>query len=296
MTLRATHPRPGRRGVLAAAVGALGGALGAAPAVATPAVTAPAAVPSARPVPVRVLTFNIHHGAGTDGVFDLDRVARVIEGTDADVVGLQEVDRFWGARSGWTDVAAELGRRLGMWHVFGANLDLDPPAEGAPRRRYGTAVLTPWPILSWRNTPLPKLAGHEQRGLLRAEIQVRGARLRFAGTHLQHDNSPERQLQAASVRELLGDDARRTVLAGDLNALPDAPETGVLTDFLTDAWGAAGEGDGFTYGSLDPHARIDYLMASADVRVVRAAVVGLDPGASDHLPVLADLLVGPGVH
>lgn len=286
MTLRATDLIPGRRSVLAAALGALGGALAAAPAVAAPSAL----------TPVRVLTFNVHHGADADGVFDPERVARVIEGTGPDVVALQEVDRHWGARSDWTDLAAELGRRLRMRHVFGANLDLDPPAEGAPRRGYGTAVLTPWPILSWSNTPLPKLAGHEQRGLLRAEIQVRGARLRLAGTHLQHDNSPERQLQAARIRELLGDDARRTVLAGDLNARPDAPEIRVLTDLLTDTWTVAGEGDGFTYGSLDPYTRIDYLLASEDVRVVRAAVVGLDPGASDHLPVLADLLVAPGVH
>jgi endonuclease/exonuclease/phosphatase family metal-dependent hydrolase len=286
MTLRATDLIPGRRSVLAAAMGALGGALAAAPAVAAPSAL----------TPVRVLTFNVHHGADADGVFDPGRVARVIEGTGPDVVALQEVDRHWGARSDWTDLAAELGRRLRMRHVFGVNLDLDPPAEGAPRRGYGTAVLTPWPILSWSNTPLPRLAGHEQRGLLRAEIQVRGARLRLAGTHLQHDNSPERQLQAARIRELLGDDARRTVLAGDLNARPDAPEIRVLTDLLTDTWTVAGEGDGFTYGSLDPYTRIDYLLASEDVRVVRAAVVGLDPGASDHLPVLADLLVAPGVH
>jgi endonuclease/exonuclease/phosphatase family metal-dependent hydrolase len=279
--------------VLTAALGALGGALAAVPsAVAVPSATAP----SAALTPVRVLTFNIHHGADAAGVFDLERVARVIRGTGPDVVGLQEVDRHYGARSGWTDVAAELGRRLRMRHVFGANLDLDPTAEGSPRRQYGTAILTPWPVLDSENVLLPKLAGHEQRGLLRAEIQVRGARLRFAGAHLQHDTDVERQLQAARIRELLGDDARRTVLAGDLNARPDAPEIRVLTDFLSDAWEEAGEGDGYTYGSPEPHARIDYLLASADIRVGRAAVVRLDPGASDHLPVLADLLVAPGVH
>src|SRR3954468_5597406 len=40
--------------------------------------------------PLRLATFNIHHGEGPDAVLDLDRVARAV--ADADVVGFQEVD------------------------------------------------------------------------------------------------------------------------------------------------------------------------------------------------------------
>src|SRR5262249_58041685 len=49
-----------------------------------------AAAPGAHTV--RVLTYNIHHGEGMDGAFDLPRLARIIEGTGADLVALQEVD------------------------------------------------------------------------------------------------------------------------------------------------------------------------------------------------------------
>ena len=41
---------------------------------------------------LRVLTYNIHHGEGTDGVFDYQRLARVINELEPDVVALQEVD------------------------------------------------------------------------------------------------------------------------------------------------------------------------------------------------------------
>jgi len=41
---------------------------------------------------LRVLTYNIHHGEGTDGVFDLPRIAGVVKAARPDLVALQEVD------------------------------------------------------------------------------------------------------------------------------------------------------------------------------------------------------------
>jgi endonuclease/exonuclease/phosphatase family metal-dependent hydrolase len=41
---------------------------------------------------VKVLSFNILHGATTKGDFDLDAIARVIIEADPDFVALQEVD------------------------------------------------------------------------------------------------------------------------------------------------------------------------------------------------------------
>jgi len=45
------------------------------------------------PSTLRVLTYNIHHGEGTDGVFDLPRIADVIRSVEPDLVALQEVDQ-----------------------------------------------------------------------------------------------------------------------------------------------------------------------------------------------------------
>jgi hypothetical protein len=46
---------------------------------------------------LRILHWNTHHGRGTDGKYDLDRIATWIARTDADVIGLNEVERFVGA-------------------------------------------------------------------------------------------------------------------------------------------------------------------------------------------------------
>lgn len=39
------------------------------------------------------MTFNIHHGKGMDHKADLYRIAEVIEKSDADMIGLNEVDQ-----------------------------------------------------------------------------------------------------------------------------------------------------------------------------------------------------------
>ena len=67
-----------------------------------------------------------------------------------------------------------------MHVVFGANLDLEPPSPGTPRRQYGTAVLSRYPIISWSNTLLPKGdPAEEQRGLLSAVLSVHGHKVRL---------------------------------------------------------------------------------------------------------------------
>lgn len=247
--------------------------------------------PEAGDRPVRVMSFNIHHGRGLDGLVDLERVASAIEDADPDVVGLQEVDRHWSERSDFVDQASFLARRLNMHVVYGANLDRDPLEPGQPRRQYGTAILSDHPILEWRNVLLPRTGTKEQRGLLEARVNVRGVPVLVYNTHLQHDSQSERIAQIEAIRQIIGTPEDSVVLVGDLNARPDTPEIAAITEQLRDAWVAAGIGEGYTYPAADPSARIDYVLTSDDVVARAAAIVTSD--ASDHLPVHADVAL-PG--
>ena len=85
---------------------------------------------------MKLISYNIQYGKGKDGRYDLARIAGEIE--HADVIALQEVERFW-QRSGERDEPAELARHLRAFHwVYGANLDMDASyrrsrtASGAP--------------------------------------------------------------------------------------------------------------------------------------------------------------------
>jgi endonuclease/exonuclease/phosphatase family metal-dependent hydrolase len=237
--------------------------------------------------PLRVGTFNIHHGVGAHGRLDLGRTADALVKAALDVVALQEVDRMWSARSAFVDQAAYLADRLGMHLAFGPCL---ARAYGEDRcREYGTAMLSRHPIDKAQNTLLPRPRGGETRALLEADIDVGGGALRCLATHLQHRSRTERLAQVEAINETIVGRDVLTVLLGDLNARPDSPEIAAITGHLVDAWRVGGGTSGYTFSSRSPHARIDYVLASPGITVDDARVVGTD--ASDHLLVCVDLRV-----
>jgi endonuclease/exonuclease/phosphatase family metal-dependent hydrolase len=149
-------------------------------------------------------TYNIHYGVGLDGRCDLERIARAVR--DADVIGLQEVDRHW-ARSGDQDQLARLGELLpGRGLAWGPNVDvLKTAADGSPtpphvRRQFGNLILSKFPIVSVRNHLLPRYgaaaAMDMQRGALEAVILAPGRPLRVYCTHLCHLSESQREIQA----------------------------------------------------------------------------------------------------
>lgn len=258
------------------------------------------------PVPVRVASYNIAAGAGTDRVFDIDRTAAAIAELDADVIGLQEVDRHWGARSLDLDLARELADRLDMHVGYAPIYSFDPPVEGAPRREFGVAILSAHPILEFTNHDLTRLSTQDPQpvprpmpGFAEAVVQVQGARVHVYSTHLDYRADPTvRELQVADTLAILDQDpaGASQVLVGDLNARPHAPELAPLWDVVTDAWRTA-DGDGATYPATAPDRRIDYVTVAGGVEVVGATVpdTALATTASDHRPVVADLLLPRGV-
>jgi len=240
--------------------------------------------------PLRVMTFNISHGAGIDRRLDLARTARVIRAAAVDVAGLQEVARHFDAHSGFVDQAEWLARELDMHLAFGANLDRDPDSPGHPRRQFGNAILSVDPILDRDNTHLPRFGDHEQRGLLRARIEVRGVSWQIYTTHLQHNDAAERLAQARAISQLIGTPNHAVVLLGDLNAIPDTPEVRAITGSLVDTWQGSIGWLGYTAPNPVPYRRIDYVMRSPDGPARAGVITSLRARiASDHLPVVADL-------
>lgn len=240
----------------------------------------------------RVLSYNIHHGVGLDGVLDLERIAAEIEATGADVVGLQEVDNHWGERSGWVDQASWLAQRLGMHHAYAANLDLDPAPGDTVRRQYGTAVLSRFEILSATNHLLTNLPYEtrptEQRGLLHVVVNVRGAHVDINNTHLDHQRAEQRISQVREVLAIVARQSGTAVVLGDLNATPETTEVRMLVDAgLKDAF--AGIAGAETYPAEAPTKRIDYLLVREALTITGQEVLTTE--ASDHLPITAALTV-----
>lgn len=245
---------------------------------------------------VKIFSYNIAHGVGHDGRLDLDRIARVIRLSGADVVALQEVDRHWGSRSEFADQAAKLGKMLNMRVRFAPIYSLDPPEAGKPRREFGLAILSRYPITRFENHELSRISSVEPEkgvqklpGFPEAVINLYGREIRLFNTHLSWLDPELRLLETEEMLEIMGRSRHPVVLAGDMNALPDAPEIGRLKAVLTDTFEAAGEGDGYTFPVPDPVRRIDYIFASPKICVLDSRVIERE--GSDHYGVLSTLWI-----
>ena len=83
-----------------------------------------------------------------------------------------------------------------------------------------------------------------------------------------------------------------SILLGDLNAEPGAPEITLLEEAgLIDSWLESGVGPGLTWAAIDPGKRIDWIWHSADLAGDQVEVI--QTLASDHLPVMVQITVGP---
>lgn len=236
---------------------------------------------------LRVMTFNIEYGTA-----GLDTIAATIRASGADVVGLQEVDVHWNARSRFEDQATALAERTGMTVRFAPIYRLAPLHEGEPPREFGVALLTRFDVRAFRNDSITRLSTQDAApvptrmpGMVDATLDVRGTPVRVLVTHLDYRADPSvRRAQVAETLALL--DATPTLLLGDLNASPEAPELAPLLARLHDA---APSGSSLTYPAVAPTKRIDYVLTSSRFRVRSATAV--DARASDHRPVVATLVL-----
>jgi endonuclease/exonuclease/phosphatase family metal-dependent hydrolase len=270
-------------------------------------VTKPAPGPDQPPIPVRLVTFNTHHGVGDDDRHDLPRLATLLASVDADVICLQEVDRRFGARSEDVDQALLLSRALDMQLAWGPAIDRgqdDRRPDDEPHRQYGNALLSRLPILISDVHPLP--GGGEPRSALRTMVELDGGALWITATHLTTRSAEERAAQVSALTDLHTEPMDTGVLVGDFNTEPDAPELDALRQRFTDAWKLARARDdqagwkfwqtdaGNTHPARSPHRRIDQVWVSSGVAVAGAQVLDAG-GASDHLPLVVDLEVRSGV-
>jgi endonuclease/exonuclease/phosphatase family metal-dependent hydrolase len=255
---------------------------------------------------MRVATFNLLHGSSpVDGVVDKDRLAAAVRSLDADVLGLQEVDRDQ-ERSHRLDLAAVAAEAMdavawrfapalagtpgGTWRPATAS---DPPPGGPA---YGVALASRLPVRSWQVVRLPvapvrapvvvgrrprrvvMLLDDEPRIALAAVLETASGPLTVAVTHLSF--VPGWNLrQLVSVRRALRALPGPRILLGDLN-LP-----GRLPAAVT-RWPDAFVGP--TYPSTGPRVQLDHVLVEPGrLAVVGGGVAAL--GISDHCAGYADL-------
>ncbi|MER7276721.1 endonuclease/exonuclease/phosphatase family protein [Dactylosporangium sp. NPDC000244] len=259
---------------------------------------------------MRLGTFNLMHGRSlTDGLVETGRIGSAIAQLDADVLGLQEVDRAQ-PRSGHADLARIAAEALGARHAMFAPAVVGTPgetfrpatdadAEGVDPH-YGVALISRYEVLDWQVTRLPAaplrapimlpgpermrvmLLDDEPRVLLAAVAATPIGRVTFATTHLSFvPGWNVRQLRI--VRRALRALPAPRILLADLNLPGGLPR-------LFSGWHRLAAVP--TYPAPAPRVQFDHVLAdSRGIERLGPVVDVASPPVpfSDHRPLVVTL-------
>jgi endonuclease/exonuclease/phosphatase family metal-dependent hydrolase len=223
---------------------------------------------------VRVMTWNIHGGVGTDGRFALSRITETIARLAPDVVALQEVDsRNCGAgeRSAFEILREAIG-------AHGIEAKSISTADGD----YGQMVVSRWP-LGTTDVHDITVADREPRRAIETEVCAPAGRFRLVATHFGL-NFAERRTQARRLVEIARCHPITTVMLGDFN---DWFWPGSLREALKHE--LPGRTRQATFPSWCPVLRLDRIFCWPARTLVHSFVDRGARRASDHLPVVADI-------
>lgn len=229
---------------------------------------------------IRVLSFNIHHGnppSEKESVVNLDTIAQIIKNSNADLVGLQEIDVNLG-RSYNEDQAKRLAELTGMHYIFSKGIDLE-------KGEYGTAILSKHPIERVEKHFLPSPVESERRSLSIIEVRINNKKILFANTHLDLKDK-NKIAQAKFITSRFKNEKLPTILVGDLNSEPTDPaikELGMLFTKTTSQ-------NGLTFPQDKPNTEIDYIMVntSSHPKFFNHRVLE-EKYSSDHRPLYVEI-------
>jgi endonuclease/exonuclease/phosphatase family metal-dependent hydrolase len=259
--------------------------------VSAPSTSAPSTSTSTSGTLLKVMDWNIHHGVGTDGKYNITRIADWIVKTGANVVSLNEVEKNVGGYGGEDQparFASLLKSKTGKtWYYKFAQRDGNTNGQG-------NLLLTTFRIESDDDYQLSY-----SRSVARVAVIVNGIRVNLYSTHLDADSSSRRATQMKELKAWADNYPEQRVLAGDFNAWPGAGEISNMTSSHYDSWAMAVNLNvdvaysGNTAGNTR-NSRIDYVFHSKGASRLKLKKVqvfdvrnssGVMP--SDHRPLMA---------
>ncbi|HZR22944.1 MAG TPA: DNRLRE domain-containing protein [Vicinamibacterales bacterium] len=241
---------------------------------------------------LRVLQYNTHHGGyGTDGVWDVTRLMKVVAKANPDVVSLNEVEYNDGYSHGGDDLALYLSTLKQLTgHTWYGKFVVGSGASSG----IGNAILSKTPFDTTSHYQLS-----HGRAVLHAAITVNGRTINFFSTHLDANSTSYRLEEIGELTTYARGFSEQRIICGDFNAWPGSTENSTMKQSYSDSWAvakAAGTGisapdnpDGDTRNSridyvYDSHGAGDLVLKSVQVIDTRDSN-GVMP--SDHRPVLA---------
>jgi endonuclease/exonuclease/phosphatase family metal-dependent hydrolase len=228
---------------------------------------------------MRVVTYNVHKCRGIDGRSSAVRIAEVLHEIAPDVIALQEVLEHQ---------AETISTELKLPYALGENRKHRGHA-------YGNVVLSRFPIRTVRNYDL-SVRGREERGCLRADLQIGGSTLLHVfnvhlGTALLERRVQGRKLIAPELLNDVEIESPRIVL-GDFNEWTRGLATRLLRSHLKSADVRSHLNRSHTYPGMLPFLHLDHIYYDPALHLERLSLFRTRKAllASDHLPLVGDFV------
>jgi len=229
---------------------------------------------------LRIVSYNIHKGVGTDRRRNPERILSVLSEIDADIIALQEADRRFGPRE--AVLPPMMIERHSDYHVAPLNVQTDSIGW------HGNSILVRKSAVI-RMSDIVHLPYLEPRGAVVAEVEfATGTELRLYGMHLDLSGLWRRRQAHALLTRYANAPDMPTLMAGDLNEW--RPNGGCLLDFSRHFDFAP---CGQSFPSRRPVGQLDRIMMNSRIELLDSGVhnSALARRASDHLPIWADLRI-----
>ena len=248
---------------------------------------------------LKVMTYNTHHGVGSDGRYNLNRIATVIANQRPDVVSLNEVMYNSSYGNGENQAATYkslLQQKTGQtWYYVYARMDGD---WNSTSWAIGNVLLSRYPF----TTTTKHCLGTGAHSVAQGTIVVGGRTINLFSTHVSWDNAAWRTTETKGVKSWASTWSENRIVMGDFNTWPWTSDYQIMSSAYSDSWaegvkaGVASSPSGST-GSTKGTSRFDYIyrsfgaggLALKQIVVPNTSVSGVKP--SDHDPVVATFTI-----
>lgn len=168
---------------------------------------------------LRVLSWNVSFGVGTDGVLNWNRIATYIANFNPDLVGLCEMPPD--DVSNLLSLVQQKTGRTWYWHFIAK----------APGIQEGNLILSKYSFSSKSSRYLSY-----ERSVAQVTVNIGGRNINFFATHLDHTSSSLRYQQATELQSFMNGFSESKIVVGDFNAGPDMSETILISGTYYDTW------------------------------------------------------------
>lgn len=218
---------------------------------------------------IKVMSFNIQHCRDyVKRVIDVNLMTNTIKKFSPEIIGLNEVYGKYEDNLPQTQI---IGEELGFYHFFGQSITF----KGIP---YGNGFLSkvkPDNIKIVKiPDPIPDDDGpYESRTIIKADFE----KFAVLVSHFGLMTSEQKNAVETTVN-LIKNINKPVILMGDFNMESSDPSIAPFYTLLKDSLTK----EVFSYPSINPQKRIDYIFVSKDIKVIDANIEPII--ASDHFP------------